>query len=186
MKAKFFNRELSWIEFNQRVMNEAFREELPLLERFKFLSITSSNFDEFFMVRVAGIKRTILNKARYNCPSGISAHELFQQISQTTHELIDKQYRALNDDILPELKKSGIEFCNAQELRKSEILSLQHHFQNEIFPVLTPLKAVSNRATHNFGNLELHAAFLLEGNEQQHLAVVPVPASLKRLCILEN
>ena len=91
----FFNRELSWIEFNVRVMKEASRKEYPLLERFKFLSITSSNFDEFFMIRVAGIKRSILKSTAYSCPSGISAPDLLNDISEATHKVVKEQYELL-------------------------------------------------------------------------------------------
>lgn len=183
----FFNRELSWIEFNRRVMSEAFRPELPLLERFKFLSITSSNFDEFFMVRVAGIKRKAIKERPYNCPSGISANELIEQLSHSAHQLLNKQYKLLNHKILPALKKEGLQFCQFQDLNNKELEKLRHIFINEIFPVLTPLKAVSSKTTLNFANLELYTAFLLEDNNREtHLAVVPMPSSLKRLCLVEQ
>ncbi|MCM8534096.1 MAG: hypothetical protein NE330_23235, partial [Lentisphaeraceae bacterium] len=106
--SKFFNRELSWIEFNKRVLDEAFRESYPLLEQFKFLCITSSNFDEFFMVRVASMKRTILKDMEYSCPSKISAKSLLERISKRTHELVKEQYDYLNGKLLPNLAKENI------------------------------------------------------------------------------
>jgi polyphosphate kinase len=182
----FFNRELSWIEFNLRVMKEACREEYPLLERFKFLSITSSNFDEFFMVRAASIKRLVLKKMSYNCPSKLSAPEVLNSISSSTHSIFKNQYKVLNKEILPGLKKAGIEFCLEKDLSKSDLKYLTEVFHSEIFPVLTPLKAVSNKAAHNFGNLQLYNAFILESEEDKEtqFAVVPLPQSLKRMCSL--
>ena len=117
---KFFNRELSWIAFNERVMHEAFRDGYPILERFKFLCITSSNFDEFFMVRVAGIKRTILNKALYECPSGISAEALINKISEQAHVLISSQYDHLNKTIMPKLTNSGIDILQLKQLSSTD------------------------------------------------------------------
>ena len=182
----YFNRELSWIEFNNRVMKEACRGEYPLLERFKFLSITSSNFDEFFMIRVAGIKRSIIKKTPYSCPSGISAPELLNEISKETHVIVKEQYALLNNEILPGLKSSGVNICEIKELSKNDINYINSYFQSQVFPVLTPLKAVSNKAAHNFGNLQLYTGFILEGNEEKEFAVVPVPASLTRLCPLPD
>lgn len=184
---KFFNRELSWIEFNLRVMKESYRETLPLLERFKFLSITSSNFDEFFMVRVAGIKRTVVKGGSYGCPSGITAPELLANISAATHTIVKEQYRVLKKVIAPGLKKAGIELCNSGNISSAEHKHLSAIFQNEIFPVLTPLKAVTNKSAHNFGNLQLYVAFiLLDENGEDRFGVVPLPQSLKRLCALPS
>ncbi|MCH2205986.1 MAG: polyphosphate kinase 1 [Lentisphaerales bacterium] len=181
-KKKFFNRELSWIEFNRRVMHEAFRESYPLLERFKFLCITSSNFDEFFMVRVAGVKRTIINQAEYSCPSAISAEELLGNISKFTHEMVEEQYKYLNVQILPELKSSGINILTLNELSTADKKNAKSLFQSEIFSVMTPMKAETNKSALNFVNLHLYAAFLLKSEKGEvELAVVPVPSSLKRL-----
>ena len=180
----YFNRELSWIEFNVRVMKEASRKEYPLLERFKFLSITSSNFDEFFMIRVAGIKRSILKSTAYSCPSGISAPDLLSDISEETHKVVTEQYELLNKEILPGLKDEGLELCGIKDLGKEDIIYINSYFQSHIFPVLSPLKAVSNKAAHNFGNLQLYTGFILEGEGEQEFAVVPVPGSLNRLCPL--
>ena len=181
-KKKFFNRELSWIEFNRRVMHEAFRESYPLLERFKFLCITSSNFDEFFMVRVAGVKRTIINQAEYSCQSEISAEELLGNISKFTHEMVEEQYKYLNVQILPELKSSGINILTLNELSTADKKNAKSLFQSEIFSVMTPMKAETNKSALNFVNLHLYAAFLLKSEKGEvELAVVPVPSSLKRL-----
>ena len=183
-KHTYFNRELSWIEFNVRVMKEACRKEYPLLERFKFLSITSSNFDEFFMIRVAGIKRSVIKSTPYSCPSGISAPELLNKISKKTHQIVKDQYELLNKEIIPGLSDEGLEICEIIDLSKEDIVYVNSYFQSQVFPVLSPLKAVSNKAAHNFGNLQLYTGFILEGNGEQEFAVVPVPGSLARLCPL--
>jgi len=180
----FFNRELSWIEFNVRVMKEASRKEYPLLERFKFLSITSSNFDEFFMIRVAGIKRSILQNTAYSCPSGISAPDLLNDISEATHKVVKEQYDLLKKEILPGLKEEGLELCSIDDLTKEDKVYLNSYFQSHIFPVLSPLKAISNKAALNFGNLQLYTGFIIEGQGEQEFAVVPLPDSLNRLCPL--
>ena len=180
----FFNRELSWIEFNVRVMKEASRKEYPLLERFKFLSITSSNFDEFFMIRVAGIKRSLIESSPYSCPSGISAPDLLSDISKATHKVVKEQYSLLKNEILPGLKEEGLELCSTDNLSKEDIIYINSYFQSYIFPVLSPLKAVSNKAAHNFGNLQLYTGFVIEGEGEQEFAVVPIPSSLNRLCSL--
>ena len=179
---QFFNRELSWIEFNRRVMHEAFRESYPILERFKFLCITSSNFDEFFMVRVAGVKRTIITQAEYNCPSGISAEDLLEKISIEAHSMVEEQYKYLSGKVLPQLKENGINILNLNELSSGDIKNSKSLFQSEIFSVMTPMKAVTNKSALNFVNLHLYAAFLLESEQGEvELAVVPVPSSLGRL-----
>jgi len=183
----FFNRELSWLEFNTRVMNEAFRSEYPILERFKFLSIASSNFDEFFMVRVAGVKRVLLKGGSYRCPSGISATALLEEISAKVHDLVGRQYGLLEEEILPLLKKNGIQLCSSNDLSAKDKNYVSELFQHEIFPVLTPLRAVSNKLTYNFGNLQLYAAFLLQDKSgEQNLSIVGIPSSLNRLCSLPS
>lgn len=182
----YFNRELSWIEFNLRVMKEACKEDYPLLERFKFLSITSSNFDEFFMIRVAGIKRSIIKSMPYSCPSGISAPELLAEISIKTHLIVKEQYSLLNDSIIPGLEESGIKICRIKDLSKDDLAYIGTYFQSQIFPVLSPLKAVSNKNAHNFGNLQLYTGFIIENEGEREFAVVPVPGSLERLCSLPS
>ena len=180
---QFFNRELSWLEFNARVLSEAFRDEYPLLERFKFLCITSTNFDEFFMVRVAGVKRTILNGIDFQCPSGISPEELLTLISKKSHDLVDAQYSYLSKTIIPGLKKEGINLLGVKDLDSVTQAHAKALFQSEIFSVMTPMKAATSKSALNFVNLQLYAAFLLEDQKgNKELAVVPIPTSLKRLC----
>ncbi|MCM8536008.1 MAG: polyphosphate kinase 1 [Lentisphaeraceae bacterium] len=179
--SKFFNRELSWIEFNKRVLDEAFRDGYPLLERFKFLCITSSNFDEFFMVRVASVKRAILKDIEYSCPSKISAENLLEKIAKRTHELVQEQYDFLGNKLLPSLAKEGIKFCTTKNLEDTDISYIKSLFQSEVFSVMTPMKAETSKSALSFVNLQLYVAFWLrDGEGETHLAVAPIPSSLNR------
>ena len=101
METRFFNRELSWIEFNGRVLHQALRKELPLMERIQFLAIVTSNFDEFFQVRVASIKRMLAANPHAADVSGILPDMLLKQVSSRVHGIIDLQHKCLNNDILP-------------------------------------------------------------------------------------
>lgn len=191
MKNKYFNRELSWLEFNARVLNESKRKEIPLLERLKFLAITSSNFDEFFQVRVASIKRQLQHNIHTNDQSGYSPKTLLAKISQRCHILTKQLDDTLSYDILPSLAKEGIVYVNAKKLTAAQKSYTESIFRHEIFPLLTPLRTDSAEFPH-IGNLRLTAAFLLEPMEgvkplesalktkleQDILALVQVPSSI--------
>ncbi len=186
MADRFFNRELSWIEFNARVLHEACRKDLPLMERLKFLGIVSSNFDEFFQVRVASIKRAVL---REQVPS-----TLLKKISQRCHELTEMQYNTLMNDVLPALTQKGICYVGAENYTANQKSHTESLFRSEIFPVLTPLRTDASEFPH-IGNMRLHAAFLLEPLPGVHIqqnplmakagedqiALVPLPPSIPRI-----
>jgi polyphosphate kinase len=136
----FISRELSWLEFNHRVLEEASDPTQPLLERVRFLCITSSNLDEFFEVRVAGIKQQIENGGDEDFyDAGLSPSEIFDAIQKRAHRLVKEQYDLWNREIVPELKKQNIHFHDVDQLSPEDVVWAEHHFQNEIFPVLTPL-----------------------------------------------
>lgn len=193
--SKFFNRELSWIEFNARVLEEAGDKNNPLIERLKFLSIVSSNFDEFFMIRVASLKRQYRRGDRVTCPSGMSPSQQLSAISRRVGELVDEKYRLLHEELLPALQKEGISLVKPDELTSEQESFLQSHFMEEIFPVLTPVRCKSGDELPYIGNLRLHAAFLLrlkegerpvDGSEaaEEELAVVQIPPSVQRIIYL--
>jgi len=135
----FINRELSWLEFNRRVLEEAQDATQPLIERVKFLSIFSSNLDEFFEIRVAGIKQQIDSGSTDVGPDDLSPTEVFQSITATVHELVAAQYDLWNRHILPLMAHNGIRFLRVASFKGQHAEWAHHFFRNEIFPVLTPL-----------------------------------------------
>src|ERR1700680_4935613 len=135
----FINRELSWLEFNRRVLEEAQDPTQPLIERVKFLTIFSSNLDEFFEIRVAGIKQQIESETSDVGPDGLSPTEIFNQIQKLAHDLVATQYALWNDEILPELAKNGIRVFEVAKLPEKRTAWARKYFQDEVLPMLTPL-----------------------------------------------
>ena len=125
---EYFNRELSWIEFNARVLNQACDSALPLLERLKFMTITSSNFDEFFMVRVAGLKAKSFSAPDWKDSAGFTAKEQLEKISERVHQLTDLQTEVLNKEIIPALADNGIVYVSQENYD-----SKQEHFVQTLF-----------------------------------------------------
>src|SRR5260370_5032888 len=119
----FINRELSWLEFNQRVLDEALDAENPLLERVKFFCITSSNLDEFFEVRVAGLKQQIESDVVERSVDGLTATETFRAVTRRVRRLVEQQYACWQDDLLPALAKNGIRFFNFYDLSPASFAS---------------------------------------------------------------
>src|SRR5688572_8659546 len=136
---RFLDRELSWLAFNQRVLELAEDEELPLLERTRFLAIFASNLDEFFMVRVAGLKRRIAAGVAVRAASGLLPREQLDQLLRRTRELMERHSRAFTDGVRPALIDAGIEVVRWSQLNKEEQKACKRLFKERIFPVLTPL-----------------------------------------------
>src|ERR1700704_4477546 len=182
----FTNRELSWLEFNRRVLEEAQDPTQPLIERVKFLTIFSSNLDEFFEIRVAGIKQQIASETSEVGPDGLSPTETFNNIQRVTRELVATEYKLWNEEILPELAKNGIRVQEVEQLNAKRAVWAQRYFQQEVFPMLTPL-AVD--ASHPFPQLLNKSHNLLvraktqRGGEPLH-AIVQVPRVIPRLIAL--
>ena len=179
----FINRELSWLEFNSRVLEEAQDPTQPLLERVKFLGIVSSNLDEFFEIRVAGIKQQIASETSDVGPDGMSATEIFEVIQRVVHEMVARQYSLWNKEIEPLLQKNNIYLRHIDELSAKRAAWARRYFQQEVFPMLTPL-AVD--ASHPFPQLLNKSHNLLvrartkKGGEPMH-AIVQVPRAVSRL-----
>jgi polyphosphate kinase len=179
----FINRELSWLEFNRRVLEEAQDPTQPLIERVKFLTIFSSNLDEFFEIRVAGIKQQIESETSDIGPDGLSPTDTFNNIQRVVRELVAAQYALWNDELLPELTKNGIRIRDVAQLSAKRAAWARRYFQEEVFPMLTPL-AVD--ASHPFPQLLnkshnlLVRAKALPGGEPLH-AIVQVPRVVPRL-----
>ena len=140
MKIPFFNRgELSWLEFNQRVLNEAAREDLPLLERLKFLAISASNMDEFFMVRVGGLHMLHNAGKRTKDPVGLTPVQQLRLIRQKVKVMVEQQYSLLEKEIAPGLRKHGIRQVETENLLPAQLDYITDYFDTNLFPVLTPL-----------------------------------------------
>ncbi len=182
----FINRELSWLAFNRRVLEEAQDQRQPLIERVKFLTIFSSNLDEFFEIRVAGIKQQIESETSDVGPDGLSPTELFDRIQKTVRGLVATQYALWKNELQPELAKNGIYVREIAELPAKREAWAHRYFQQEVFPMLTPL-AVD--ASHPFPHLLNRSHNLLvrakaqRGGEPLH-AIVQVPRAVSRLIAL--
>src|SRR5216110_3224312 len=179
----FINRELSWLEFNRRVLEEAEDPSQPLIERVKFLTIFSSNLDEFFEIRVAGIKQQIESETSEVGPDGMSPTQTFESIERVVRELVAKQYALWNTELVPALAKNGIRTQEVAELNAKRAAWAQKYFHEEVFPMLTPL-AVD--ASHPFPQLlnKSHNLFVRaktrRGGDPLH-AIVQVPRVVPRL-----
>lgn len=179
----YINRELSWLEFNRRVLEEAADPTVPLLERLKFLTIFSSNLEEFFMVRVGGLQQKLqagINVS--NAADRIPPRELVQRINLLVQELTAQQYRLLNNEILPPLAKAGIQFIPIDELTPEDRAYLRQLFNKQILPVLTPLAIDPGHPFPHLANKSLNLAVMLKrsGLSEPLFAVIQVPAVLQR------
>ena len=185
---RFLDRELSWLAFNRRVLELAQDPTMHLLERVNFLSIFASNLDEFFMVRVAGLKRRLATGLAVKSPSGLSPKEVLTKISEQAHELQLAHAKLFLEVIEPELEKHGINLVRWNELRDDEKLSLQDYFQSHIFPVLTPLAVDPAHPFPYISGLSLNLAVVLQnpGTEKEHFARVKVPPLLPRFVLIPN
>lgn len=178
----YVNRELSWLQFNERVLSEASDKSIPILERLKFLSITASNLDEFFMVRVASLKDMV--NAKYKKPdmSGMRPEEQLLEISKRTHEFVDSQYDILKQH-LTELRKSKIVF-KQEDLTKKQQEFVDNYFMETVYPELNPILVNSSQAFPVLKNKSLNIGLIIvnKGNpDKESFATVQVPTSLPRL-----
>jgi polyphosphate kinase len=181
----FLNRELSWLEFNQRVLDEALNPATPLLERVKFFCIASSNLDEFFEVRVAGLKQQIESDVVERSVDGLTASETFRAITRRVRLMVDRQYRCWKEELVPELARNGIRFLGIAELDAHDAAWLDQYYQSEVRPVLTPLAIDPAHPFPQLLNKSLNMIVQLEmtrsGQTLRHLAVVQVPRAWPRL-----
>ena len=184
--SNYVNRELSWLEFNYRVLSEARDKSIPLFERLKFLIITASNLDEFYMVRVASLKDMV--HAKYTKPdiAGLTPQEQLDQISAKTHDLVDMQYSTYNRSLVPALRQNGLRVIMAHEdLTEAEAAYADEYFQQNVYPVLTPMAFDSSRPFPLIRNKTLNIAALLKkkagkGGELE-FAMVQVPSVIPRI-----
>lgn len=186
MKSEYYrNRELSWLSFDERVLGEARDKSLPLFERLKFLSITASNLDEFFMIRVASLKDMVHAKYTKKDIAGLSASEQLELILKATHDLVNLQYSTYNRSLLPALKQQGFTLVTQHEnLTKEQKAFVDRYFQENVYPVLTPMAVDSSRPFPLIRNKSLNiGALILEKGEEgvYDFATVQVPSVLPRI-----
>jgi len=178
----FINRELSWLEFNQRVLEEASDSSNPLLERLGFLSIVSSNLDEFFMVRVASLIEQVQANFQKLDYSGLSAREQIKRISTRVHEMVENQYSGYME-LNKQLKHEKIVILSPKDLDDNQLEFINTYFHKNVYPVLTPMVVDSSRPFPLIMNKSLNIALFIDGmeNEQEIFATVQVPSVLDRL-----
>jgi polyphosphate kinase len=180
--ALFIDRELSWIDFNQRVLDEARDARNPLLERINFLSIVSANLDEFFMIRVAGIKKQIQAGVTQPAPSGLTPTEQLHAIRAALLPQLQERQRLFHEELLPALSDAGIFFRRYDDLAPLQRDALHEYFARNVFPVLTPLAIDANHPFPFISNLNVNLLVVLNGDENEPLyARVKVPEVLPRL-----
>lgn len=183
MKNKdYFSREISWIHFNKRVLAEAQRFDNPIMERMKFISIVSSNFDEFFMVRVASLLRSIKSSNSESDPSGMEYNEILNEILTETHDICETQQNLLRDSIFPYLESEGLKFKKSWDFTNEEREYSKQIFMTEIFPILTPLRisetsTLLDTITGLTINLLIHYQDI---NENYKRIVIPLPENIPR------
>ena len=181
-KVPVFNRELSWLAFNARVLHEAADVRTPLLERLKFLSIVSTNLDEFYMVRVAGVRRQVAAGFGKVGRDGVSPTDLLDRIDERVREMVAEQTRILETEVLPEFAAHGVQLLRMADLDVNERLAVDAFFDAQVFPVLTPLAVDPGHPFPYISNLSLSLAVELREPETgiEHFARVKVPKSLPR------
>jgi polyphosphate kinase len=185
----YFNRELSWLEFNRRVLEEAQDPRVPLLERLKFLAIFESNLDEFYMVRVGGLQQKVQSNIAFGSGADhMPVKEQLARIGQTVRGMTDQIYTCLLKEVLPALEKEGILLRTPRELSEADRLYLREIFRREVFPVLTPLAIDPGHPFPHLLNKSLNLAVLLKrpGEDEELFAVVQVPAVLPRFVSLPD
>ncbi len=180
----YINRELSWLQFNERVLSEAEDESNPLFEKLKFLAISASNLDEFFMVRVASLKDMI--NAGYRKPdiAGMTATEQLDKVLVAVHSFVDKQYEIFGKSLVPELLQNGLEITDGSDLSEKALRYVDRYFDEVVYPVLTPMAVDSSRPFPLIRNKTLNIGALLkkkEGKDDVDFATVQVPDVLPRI-----
>ena len=183
----YMNRELSWLQFNERILLEAKDKSNKLFERLKFLSITASNLDEFFMVRVASLKDMV--EAKYSKPdiAGMKPKEQLSEIGKSTHEFMNRQYNTFNRSLLPLLEKQNIKILTEYEqLNDEQIKFVDEYFDQVVYPILTPMAVDASRPFPLIRNKSLNICVLLKDDESEKFATVQVPSVVSRIVELPD
>ncbi|AEF86062.1 polyphosphate kinase [Treponema primitia ZAS-2] len=183
--AHFFNRDLSWIDFNGRVLEEGLRQDLPPLDRFWYFSIFSSNFDGFFMVRVAAMKQALRAGAGPD-PSGLRPEEQLSKTAEKTRSMILRQYDCLQNELFPLLAREGLELVRPDTYSITQMDYLESYFLGQVYPILTPLRIEADEKLPFISGNDLNVAFLMEpeqadGEAEDHIAIIQLPHALDRI-----
>ena len=177
----YINRELSWLDFNARVLEEAQDERNPLLERVKFLAIVASNLDEFYEIRVAGLLQLHESGANPSRPDGLTPAEQLERIAEQAHEQVAEQYRCWNKDLVPALAAEGIYFWEARQLKDEHLDFVRRYWREELEPILTPIVVDPAHPFPHVINKALCIGALLEEQGQTMMGVATVPRVLPRI-----
>ncbi|MFI5356738.1 MAG: polyphosphate kinase 1 [Opitutales bacterium] len=185
IRTAYFNRELSWLAFNRRVLEQAQSNRHPLLERVRFLSIVSSNLDEFFEIRVAGLIQQVDSGVVESSLDGLGAREQLRRIHSVVASLVEDQYHCWQQQLLPALAQQNIHFRSAADLTPVELAWVRTYFREQVYPVLTPLALDQSHPFPQLGNKTLNVAVSLDNPEtpaaEKLVAILPVPRILPRL-----
>ncbi len=186
----YINRDLSLLEFNKRVLAQASNEQVPLLERLRFLCISCTNLDEFFEIRVAGLKQRIEIEVPAPDAEKLSAQQVFDSLRHRILNLVEQQYRLLNENLFPELTRSGVHFLQAHEWDDAQRRWLDEYFEQQVVPVLTPLTFDPSRPVPRILNKSLNFIVRLQGKDafgrKRHRGMVQAPRSLPRIIRLPD
>ena len=185
-KDYYVNRELSWLMFNERVLEEAYDKTNPLLERFKFLAITASNLDEFFMVRVSGLLDKVDVGYNKKDIAGLTPSEQLEKISEKAHEMYAKQNSCLMRSLLPALEKEGVRFLKPKELSKEQIKFLKEYFDSTLYPILTPMAIDQSRPFPLLPNKSLNLIMQIIKDDEKVYAIMQVPTVVSRVTELPS
>ncbi|CAN5906170.1 polyphosphate kinase 1 [soil metagenome] len=176
----YINRELSWLAFNERVLEQARDERHPLLDRVRFVSISETNLDEFFMIRVAGLQQQVVSELPNPVPDGMTPEEQLARIHAITTDFLAQQREILNGDLLPALENEGIRIVPHEKINKTEKKDLRQRFADEILPVLTPLAIDPAHPFPHISNLSLNLLVVIEEEGRKVIARVKVPTIIER------
>lgn len=176
----YINRQLSWLAFNERVLAQSQDPRHPLLERVRFVAISSTNLDEFFMIRVSGLQRQVAAKVPHIHSDGLTPEEQLARIQEHTRWFLGEQRRILCDILLPELEREGVCFVSIGELKPRELKALRTRFSHDILPILTPLAIDPSHPFPHISNLSLNLLIVIHEGEREFMARVKVPTNLSR------
>src|ERR671916_116025 len=182
----YINRELSWLAFNDRVLAQARHERHPLLERVRFVSISETNLDEFFMIRVAGLQQQVASDLPNPVPDGMTPEEQLSRIHDHTEEFFEERRRILNRELIPALEEEGIRMMPHSKVRAAERRELREKFVRDILPILTPLAIDPAHPFPHISNLSLNLLVVIEDSGRRVMARIKVPTTIDRFMRLSD